>query len=345
MRGVDVMFTNILRTNVDNIDVIIKALKVHENIRQLLNYSCDKRLPSTISQLKSISPSHVEWKRLDHCTAVVRLYSIYELFVYNILEIWLEKLPQLFDKYSDLPEPVRNAYRSGIGGILIRLGGTQHQGISEQDAIEGMYNGLIGRNDYKLFIEAFKHSPNLWCDELDNLLTRIGFEKSIKLFDNDKQMRKLLGGTSTVKSEIDKLVRYRNEAAHGSFENILGLNEIEKIADFIKKFMLSLSDMVENNITWRLYIQKKASLLGEVIKEYRDMVIGVECRGSVSLTEGKTILIVNGENNHQAAKIDSIEIEKKNIHTITTEPSQKIGLKLTRKAKKGSFVYIINGIV
>ena len=180
------------------------------------------------------APNDTEWRLYDHCAAVMRLYAIYEQFVTGAVGVWLSQLPDLYGSYETLPEPVRNAYRVGTAEILGKHGGDRYAHLTEDQVIRGLADGLAGLK-YVLQPDAFlTDDRNLRSDRLKGLLSHLGVRGG---WDRMTQNRAVVrwetatrGGQQTLGSELSQLVQYRNEAAHGSVNEILSGNRLREPA-------------------------------------------------------------------------------------------------------------------
>lgn len=103
------MFEEHLKIVSMNISTVSKIIHTNNSLREILF-----RENKVIQQLQQSDenehwaklinniPDEREWQIYDHCAVVTRLYAIYERFVEDLIAAWLENLPNIVNKYSDL---------------------------------------------------------------------------------------------------------------------------------------------------------------------------------------------------------------------------------------------------
>lgn len=91
----------------------------------------------------------MDWKVIDHCSAVTRLYAIYEQFVHELIRAFLSFLESSV-AYPQLDAPLRAEHRRMLGQVLINLDRERYQSLN--------FESIIG--DLK---EAFRSWEHIDC--------------------------------------------------------------------------------------------------------------------------------------------------------------------------------------
>jgi hypothetical protein len=138
------MFSAVLSNTIQNINSVKIMIELNDKIRDILlgDNTQYKNIRESIS-----SPSIAEWRIYDHCSAITRLYAIYENFVEDILRNLIDILPYLYT-YDEMPSGFRNEHRNGIAYILQRLDAPRYRGLAEEKIIEDYHNTLSGKHPY-----------------------------------------------------------------------------------------------------------------------------------------------------------------------------------------------------
>ena len=117
-----------------------------------------------------------QWKCYQHRSVITQLYSIYEDFVEKLISIWIDNLPNIFDKYSDLGIDFQKQYILGVAKLIERLNRNKYQQLTLEELIKIPENTNV---NYKLVKEVFtNHEYNLRMSELNKLLDNSGIKNS-----------------------------------------------------------------------------------------------------------------------------------------------------------------------
>ena len=91
------------------------------------------------------APDRIEWRIIDHCAAVTRIYAIFEQFVHEMIREHLSLLQSRIP-FSDLPNAIPPSYRKGIAEILSKKDGPRFGELDLGQLISGYNNALAGQN-------------------------------------------------------------------------------------------------------------------------------------------------------------------------------------------------------
>ncbi|MEG4329431.1 MAE_28990/MAE_18760 family HEPN-like nuclease [Microcoleus sp. herbarium5] len=293
-------------------------------------------------------PSKDEWRIYDRSAVVTRLYAIYERFVEDLISDWLRRMPDLVPRYSDLEEKIQNTHREGIGRLLIGIKKNRFQHLSVEKVVQGLSCGITDTGKYELLPDAFLlHEQNLRKEMLEKVLENAGIDEAWKWVTNHKEIKyfveEVRGRQNTAEGELNQLVDYRNEAAHGSTNQILGTQELLDLGDFVEALCNSLADLVTYQI---ILLQKALGLvreIGEITEWYKKQQAYVAKVQEVTLTveERVFLVLVNDKLSYcYAAKIESIKLNDISHNHLGITSEAEVGLKFDRDARIGLTIYV-----
>mgnify|MGYP003493004381 CR=1 FL=1 len=298
--------------------------------------------------LIEVIPSEEEWEIYDRSAVVTRLYAIYERFVEDLISDWLRLLPDLVPRYSDLEEKIQNTHREGIGRLLIDIKKNRFQHLSVDKVVQGLSCGITDTGKYELLPDAFLlHEQNLRKEVLETVLKNAGIDEAWKWVINHKEIKcfveEVRGSQNTAEGELKQLVDYRNEAAHGSTDEILGIQELLDLADFVEALCKSLADLVTYNIILRQIDRGLVREIGKITEWFKKPQAGVAKVKDITLTLGECVflVLVNDELSYcYSAKIESIQLNNMSQNLVKIISETEVGLKFDMNARKGLTIYV-----
>jgi hypothetical protein len=257
-------------------------------------------------------------------------------------------MPDLVPRYSDLGEKIQNTHREGIGRLLIDIKKNRFQHLSVEKVVQGLSCGITDTGKYELLPDAFLlHEQNLRKEALETVLKNAGIDEAWKWVSNHKEIKyfveEVRGRQNTAEGELKQLVDYRNEAAHGSTDEILGTQELLDLADFVEALCKSLADLVTYNI---ILLQRDRGLvreIGKITDWYPKPQAGVAKVKEVTLTveERVFIVLVNDKLSYcYSAKIESIQLNDIPHNHVEITSEEEVGLKFDRDARKELTIYV-----
>lgn len=347
-------FLEKLNNLLDEVDDNIKSIKeiTGKNHRLLeIIFGRDSSIRDIVKEHNELdfiesSVGSDQWRLYQHRSVVTQLYAIYEDFVEKLISIWIDNLPNIFDKYSDLGIDFQKQYILGIAQIIEKLNRKQYKDLDIEKLVQIPDHTKI---DYKLIEQVFTHHENnLRLNELNRLLTNCGVQKSLEWISKSEEIKSSKSISSNdennFKDEIEKFIDYRNAASHNIIQiSILNYNQLINLCNFINIFCQSLHDLFIYRTLQRMIEAGKVISLGK-IKQYRDILRSSRLKvNNVSLSVGATVFLVN-ENTSvcKQAKIisiaDSQDIKR---NSINVDVEQDIFLKFDIEAKKNWLVYLL----
>ena len=346
------MFEDLLQKVSVKISTVCGIIETSHRLRRIvfrdnLNKQKLEENPEFAALIKVI-PSEEEWEIYDRSAVVTRLYAIYERFVEDLISDWLRLLPDLVPRYSDLGEKIQNTHREGIGRLLIDIKKNRFQHLSVEKVVQGLSYGITDTGKYELLPDAFLlHEQNLRKEVLETVLRNAGIDEAWKWVTNHKEIKyfveEVRGSQNTAEGELKQLVDYRNEAAHGSVDEILGTQELLELGDFVEALCKSLADLVTYNIILRQINRGLVREIGKITEWFKKPQAGVAKVKEVTLTVGERVflVLVNDELSYcYSPKIDSIQLNDLSHDCVEITSEAEVGLKFDRDARIGLTIYI-----
>jgi hypothetical protein len=275
------------------------------------------------------TPSLTEWRIHDQCGVVVRMYAEYESFFVALIENWVKRLPQLYVRHSDLPEPIRTQHRVGLATILLKLGGDQYSGITESQAVAAL-SGVVTQEPYSLLADAFwvNSNANLRLETAREIIKKVGAGDPSKFLLNARALQDVLDSIdSSADQELKLLVAARNIASHDEIGEVEGLDVHVRRAKFLTAFAKSLAAYFEMLITQRQIEMEITACFGVVIHCFSGSVSGVKARAAgLTIQIGSAILAMT-ETDCFKTTIQSIQVNRVDYLHVTTTTGMEIGVK------------------
>lgn len=346
------MFDEILKTVCLKISTVRSMIKINDRLRKIVfQDSSDikqlKENPEFAALIEVIS-SKPEWRIYDRCAVVTRLYAIYERFVEDLISDWLRLMPDLVPRYSDLGEKIQNTHREGIGRLLIDIKKNKFKHLSVEKVVQGLSCGITDTGKYELLPDAFLlHEQNLRKEVLETVFKNAGIDEAWKWVINHKEIKyfveEVRDSKNTAEGELKQLVDYRNEAAHGSTDQILGTQELLDLGDFVEALCKSLADLVTYNIILRQIDRGLVREIGKITEWFKKPQAGVAKVKEVTLTVEERVFLVlfNDELSYcYSAKIESIQLNDISQDGVEITSEAEVGLKFDRDARIGLTIYV-----
>jgi len=346
------MFEELIEKASVKISTVRAIIKTNHRLRKIVSRdSLNKQKLAEnpeFAALIEVIPSEKEWEIYDRSAVVTRLYAIYERFVEDLISDWLRRMPDLVPRYSDLGEKIQNTHREGIGRLLIDIKKNRFQHLSVEKVVQGLSCGITDTGKYELLPDAFLlHEQNLRKEVLETVLKNAGIDEAWKWVINHKEIKyfveEVRGSQNTAEGELKQLVDYRNKAAHGSTDEILGAQELLDLGDFVEALCKSLADLVTYNIILRQIDLGLVREIGKITDWFKKPQAGVAKVQEVTLTVGERVflVLVNDELSYcSSAKIESIQLNDISHNHVEITSEAEVGLKFDRDARIGLTIYV-----
>ncbi|MEC4896009.1 MAG: MAE_28990/MAE_18760 family HEPN-like nuclease [Oscillatoria sp. PMC 1051.18] len=353
------MFEKLLNVTRADISTVRSVIKTNEKLREIFfeKGAITKREldeNTDFSELFWSIPNAREWRIYDHCAVITRLYAIYENFVESLIRDWILLLPDIFPCYSDLAEQVRSKHQLGVAQLLqeLKRKKSRFNHLSVESIVRGLYFGFTaGEGKYDLVPDAFLlHDQNLRKEALGKLFTDAGISNSWNWVKNHRDVRnfvkEVIADENTVEGELNELISYRNDAAHGAaIDNWLGSDRLLYFCELVEVLCNALAELTTYSVVERKKSIGKVKQIGKVTRWFEKAKATRAKIQDAILSVGTTLFLVS-ETKYwcNVVKVESIkileegkEIEKNSVE-ITNE--RELGLKFNAEAKKDLLIYI-----
>lgn len=341
------MFETLLNNAMVNIATIRALIKRNNKLKEI-TFARDNEI---VKQLKDSGqfmelftevPIRKDWSIYEHCSVVTRLYAIYESFVEDLIKNWLEVLPNLIPRYSDLEQQIRNTHQEGVGRLLREVNKKKFKHLSPEIVVRGLFEGLTANENYELIPQAFLfHEQNLRKNILEKLLADSGISNNswnwvVGHRDVKEFVEEIKANQNNAEKELEQLIDYRNEAAHGFVDNFLGTQELLDLTYFIESLCQALAELVSYRIICLQTTAGKAREIGKITEWFKKPRAAVAIINDISLSVGDSLFLVSEDSSYcRLATIESMEISDRPQQQLQITAATEVGLKFDLDAKKG----------
>lgn len=270
----------------------LKELRAHLNFIEHLKVDIQ---PTSNNYEYSKSSSK---RKFDYSSAIVSLYGLIENYIEKFCFEYSENIENKIPSYEFLDSKFTDNHFDLSIELIKKISEKKHlkyANISKEKVVSNLNNCLTIKQPYKLNREAFtinsgnlKHSKI--CDTIGCL--------NIKLNEKLKQTHSFNSQTENAFNKVDDLVQRRNEIAHGNVQDILDTTEIVSYVDFIEKYLVSVGQIMKNEIE-QLELQYKKnneSILLNDTKVFNGNIVGIPDGNKLNFIIGDKIIIEKANN-------------------------------------------------
>jgi len=304
-------------------------------------------LYSEISRRVDFSTNLREEKIFRHCAIVNQLYSIYEAFAEAVLGVWVSRLPH-YKLFEDLPHAFKNAYRCGVARIIQDSEKRKYRHISLIDVLEEYVSSLRGETPWEFVGEALTaHDRNLRRSEFEQLFHSAGLVGVWPALERNPAITCLtVDGDSNKSLEqmILDLVTYRNDASHGTPDEILGTDTLREWIVLVNTFCETLASVITHRIVKEEASSMPESVYGVVTETFRNNIVIIKCdHGNIRVGES-LYFFRDADCTH--ARINSIQVNDVNQDLVEIKHEGfEIGIQTSKKVPRSARVLKLNDVV
>jgi hypothetical protein len=336
------MHTALLDRTVEELRAVRKHLDFSGRVRTLSGgpfsecASDGKKCPNLV-ELFSEAPGATYWRIIDHCTAVMRTYALFEGFILQVLREYISFLEKSY-KFTELGADFVAKYTRGIGQILLDQDKSRHAKIDVPALLAEATAALSDRRPYQIRPEALlRPEQNLRMSELQRLFAHCGLPGIEGWISGHSAVRSFFAAQSrlsdTVDSELKQIVDYRNEAAHGDVDQVLGMDTLIEVTEFFEALLTSVTDFVQHERLTREKILGRAQIVGVISERFHDDIVVAKITNA-SVTVGDK-LYVYGRRMTAVAQIKSIQVDNVAHDMVDVTTEQEVGLRLGVRCSVG----------
>lgn len=338
----------LLRTK-DTITALAKHIQTSDRFRAALfeeQFKCTAGTPCFDPTLGSTetAPDRLEWRIIDHCAAVTRIYAIYEQFAHEMIREHLSLLQGRLS-FSYLPEQIRSSYRVGIAKILDKKDGPRFADLDLSKLI-GAYDRALKDEEYSLEPRAMlMQEQNLRLTELHRFMNACGIDGAATWIEQHRAVKLFFEAgdrlTASAESELTELIKYRNDAAHGSIDigDILHVNVLVEFCDFISAVCEALAERVQLAGLQTLKPHAHVNERGKVTESLKSGMVAI---GAMTGTfkVGDTVYLC-GESYCLERSIISLQLEGVPHQEVDLNAATELGMMFDAPIRKNAIIMVV----
>ena len=336
------MHTALLERCVEAIGAVRKHISFSNMMRQkigAMSLVCKAEAEKcfNVDEMLSYAPDATNWKVIDHCSAVTRIYALYESFVLQVLREYLVFLSGSYS-FSDLGADFKAKYTRGIGQILLDQDKQRYQALDIDSVLNAAGDALAGRAGYQLQPEALiRAEQNLRMPELQRLFSHCGLSGIEGWINAHAAMKSFFADQSrlseTAASELKQIVEYRNEAAHGEVDDVLGADVLIEISHFFEAMCQSIVDFVQHDTLRRAKEIGRVQVVGVISEKFsRGIVVAKVSNAEISVNDP---LYVYGDGVAMLVSVQSVRLNGDDVSKAIVAEEVEVGLAIGVSSKVG----------
>ncbi|PBN44956.1 MAE_28990/MAE_18760 family HEPN-like nuclease [Sphingobium sp. D43FB] len=292
---------------------------------------------SNVRRIMGEASDPTSWRVIDHCAAVTRSYALFESFVIEVLREYLAFLAGAY-KMSALGPDFGVRYTKGIGKILQDQQKQRYRNLDIAAMITGVSEALGDLDGYQIQPEALlRTEQNLRMAELQRLFNDCGLSGVESWVGSHAAIQKFFAEqarlSDTATSELKQIVDYRNEAAHGEVDDVLGHDILIEFTHFFDAMCRCLLDVIQYDTIRRAKELNRATVVGRISETFRDDIVVAKVENATLTVGDKLYVFKKGLT--LIAEVGSIRINDEDVETVTAVEETEVGLRLGIRAKVG----------
>ncbi len=270
------------------------------------------------------------------------MYAVLEGFVDTVLREYLGFLNTTYS-YVELSESFRSNYVRGVGLIVAESSKQRYKHLPVHSLASDLATALAGATSYRLTPEAMLiQEQNLRLAELERIFGHCGLSGLRTWIEHHHEIRAFFSSAArisgTPEAELREIVSYRNEAAHGEVDNVLGVAVLTEFTEFILSLCIAIAEFIQNDMLARLAKKSEALEAGVVTETFRgNIMVAVLRDASVAVGD---IIYLAAQYRCTEAKVLSLQLEDRDVASVEAQDATEVGVKLDVIPKRRSRVLI-----
>lgn len=342
------MLAEILNEAVSDAHTVRSLILAGEKLRSFVSSDQEDhialRANPIIANILGDLPSISAWRMLDHCASLTRLYAVFERFIGKSVRAWLGDLPQVCGDYKDLGPKFRTVHRRGVAKVLMDLDKDRFAHLGVETVLDGLLQAVNGNAVYSVLPEAFlSDTRTLKRERIDELFSQVRLEGGWDWISKHRfvasYMEEVRGGQNTPEADLRGFVNYRNEAAHGAVDQVLGVGPLTEFAGFIVALCQAIDEMVRWNWIRHYKVKGRARVIGTVSERFRNNIVVAKMQ-ECSIRENMRVILF-GQHFCYCAVVESIHVnDVAHIH-LNVDRETEVGLRLNVPSQKQSEIVLL----
>ena len=170
------------------------------------------------------------------------------------------------------------------------------------------------------------------------LFSYLGFEDCWPWVEKHPLMRAFMQASrdvnETPKTLLHDFIEYRNKASHTVVGDIVAIEEIKSISDFVVVLSETLAQLVMKQVVHRKRALNDTIEVGKVVHRYSGNIVGGKMSAG-SLVSGEDLVVVQKHGCFKT-RILSIQIGQDPYEPLDLEEGQEIGIRFDRRVDEGA---------
>ena len=298
-----------------------------------------------VADAQAIVGNSINRKRFVHCQAVIVLYGALERFVEEAIREYVVESKELCTSYDQLPKAIRDKHTRLSIEYLHRINRRSINKVEDgelQTTISRLNSTIKSQSKFLLNDRAFVlRNENARVRGIQTLLANIGISLALPTLLRMRSFQtgydKLHRAESTqadnaavdrVFPNVDNLVSMRNQIAHGvvDLSNLEDVNLLRDRALDLRNFVVVIADLIEMNFVQYCY-EKHSMPLASPVAVYNNNVVCIEFPNG-QMNRGDVVVLRVADGDFRFSSIQSIEVEKKSVNSITGQKGITLGFKV-----------------
>ncbi|WP_159011370.1 MAE_28990/MAE_18760 family HEPN-like nuclease [Bradyrhizobium sp. S69] len=336
------MHTALLDRNLEALGAVRRHVSFSANLRNQVgqtSFICKARDEKCfdIAAILGDAADTTNWRVIDHCAAITRTYALFESFIWQLLREYLAFLSGSYTLTALGPD-FRSKYTRGIGQILVEQDKQRYRGVDISKLIAGVNQAMADEAGYQIQPEALlRAEQNLRMTELQRLFSQCGLAGLDVWVTKHSAVEEFFAAQSrlseTAESELRQIVEYRNEAAHGDVDQVLGPDVLIEFTHFFEALCKSVTDFIQYDTLRRAKEVGKATVVGIISERFHDDIVVAKVTNS-TLKIGELIYVF-GKGLTMIAEIRSIQLDDVDVQEAVLVEETEVGLRLGVRTRVG----------
>ncbi len=296
----------------------------------------------------------VHGRTYDYACAIILLYGLFERFMEEVAEEYLNALTSNFNNYEDLPSTVKSSYFELTLSQLQRTQDPRYHGKNDAINLTRSLLSCMSNEPLTNFInEPFiHHTSNFRIKTVDLFLGKIGIKNASQraaetdIFQdyNERLTEKKViqdNRKESLWNSIDDLVERRNQVAHGELSNYLASSELFPFCDIVETYCNALNKVILNSLI-EVLAEPKGVCHNNPIAVHNHIIVCINSNGA-EIKPGSMLACKDTNGNWYALSVDSVQIDKSQVSSSPKGQNVQVGLKTSGgRCKEEHIVYSLS---
>lgn len=343
------MYNAFLQRTAEAISALGRHIRTSDRFRTAAlddRLSCGAAVPCFDPALgnRETMADSLEWRIIDHCAAVTRIYAIYEQFAHEMVREHLGLLQSRLP-FSHLPEAIQTSYRLGLSKILEKKDGPRYADLNLTQLVDNYVLALRGQI-YSLEPRAFlMQEQNLRLPELHRFMSASGIDGTSAWIEGHRSIRDFFASAdrlgASAEKEMAELIKYRNDASHGSIDigDILHVNVLIEFCDFILAICEALAERVQLAGLQSLKLHGHVTERGRITESLKADTVGIGALVG-DFSRGSTVYLC-GDSYCVERTLVNLQLNDVDHEAVQLSAETEVGFLFDGPGKKNSIVMVI----